>query len=70
MSVAFLMAVASLVAVLVLAEFVWLREEAREKAHAPMRDDAGSQPEPRPHSATIAPRQAATASAAGPERSA
>ena len=39
MSVAFFLAVAFLMAVLVMAEFVWLREEAEEKARALSNDD-------------------------------
>lgn len=70
MSVAFLTAVAFLIAVLVLAEFAWLREAAEEKARSRMDDRTKSRPEPRSHPANFAPREAATASVAGPERSA
>ena len=53
MSVAFFLAVAFLVAVLVIAEFVWLREEAEEKARTLSNDDIESRPAPRADSAAF-----------------
>jgi hypothetical protein len=69
-SVAFFLAVAFLVAVLVIAEFVWLREEAEEKARSLTKDDIESRPAPRAHSATFKPQWISTTSATASERSA
>ena len=59
MSVMFLPAVAFLVAVLVVAEFVWLREAAEERARSLMSDDIRPSMKPRLHWAAYSPRTAA-----------
>jgi hypothetical protein len=62
LSVASFAAVAFLVAVLISAEFVWLREESREKARSLGSDHAKGRPAPQPLPSTFTTQWAAPAS--------